>query len=129
MTQKFWSQGSHLGYLGPGSQKGLHEMFSKPYFLLILDPKNSQTLVLPLVLEKSLKTIRTWCGYKLKIVKNLFHSKKQYFYTHTHLKNYIELGEEGNIPVRGDPTRNPFQLIKRPKTFHEALYRKYLGNN
>ena len=51
-----------MGYLGPGSQKGLHEMFSKSYFLLILDPNNSPTLVSPLVLEESLKTFRSWCG-------------------------------------------------------------------
>ena len=38
LRQKFWSLGTNLGYLGPGSQADLGEIFSKPQIVVIWDP-------------------------------------------------------------------------------------------
>ena len=38
LRPKFWSLGTKLGYLGPGSQKALDEIFSLPQILLYMGP-------------------------------------------------------------------------------------------
>ena len=62
LRPKFWSLGTYLGYLGPVSQKGLDEIFSKPLFLFILGLNNSPELVTLLAFAKILKTVASWCG-------------------------------------------------------------------
>ena len=57
--RKFLSLGTNLGYLGPGSQKGLDEMFQKPHFPFILDPNMSPKLVAPFLLTKNLNELAT----------------------------------------------------------------------
>ena len=38
LRPKFWSLGTKLGYLGPGSQKALDEIFSLRQILLYMGP-------------------------------------------------------------------------------------------
>ena len=56
LGQKFWSLGTNLRYLGPVSQKGLGEIFSKPLFLFILGLNNFPEVMNPFPLAKNLKT-------------------------------------------------------------------------
>ena len=45
LNQKFWSQGTPLGSMGPGSPKALPQIFSQNQFLVILGPYNNPALV------------------------------------------------------------------------------------
>ena len=55
LDQKFWSQGTHLGYLGPGSQKGLDEMFSKLCFPIAIGPNESPDVPVSFLHAENLK--------------------------------------------------------------------------
>ena len=58
---KFWSHGTPLGYLGPGSQKGRDRIFSKPHFLFIWGPYDLPTPLDSWPFEKSLDLLRNRC--------------------------------------------------------------------
>ena len=45
LTKKFWSQGTNMGSLGPGSQKALILGSSKLQFLVIWGPYNIPVMV------------------------------------------------------------------------------------
>ena len=45
LRSKFWSQGTKMGYMGPGSQKALNQGFSKYQFLVIWGPYNLPVIV------------------------------------------------------------------------------------
>ena len=47
LDQKFWSHGTPLGHLGPGSQKGLDEMFSELCFPIAIGPIESPDMLVP----------------------------------------------------------------------------------
>ena len=59
LRPKILSLGINLGYLGPGSQKGLDEMFQKPPFPFIPDPNMSPKLVAPFLLAENLNELAT----------------------------------------------------------------------
>ena len=45
LSQKFWSHGTLLGSMGPGSQKAPDEIFSKSQILVIWGPYNCPDIV------------------------------------------------------------------------------------
>ena len=45
LNQKFWSHGTPLGSMGPGSQKAPNEIFSKSQILVIWGPYNCPDIV------------------------------------------------------------------------------------
>ena len=55
LDQKFWSHGTSLGHLGPGSQKGLDEMFSKLCFPIAIGPNESPDMLVPFPHAENLK--------------------------------------------------------------------------
>ena len=55
IIEKFWSLGTHLGYLGPGSQKGLDIMFSKLCFPIAIGPNESPDMLVPFPHAENLK--------------------------------------------------------------------------
>ena len=56
LTKNFWSLGTNLGYLGPGSQADLDGIFSKPQIFVIWDPIRLSELVACLGTTKTVKT-------------------------------------------------------------------------
>ena len=61
LRQKFWSHGTSLGYLRPGSQRDLGLGFCGPQFLLVLGPYKPPALVAPQGTAKNLKPTAAWC--------------------------------------------------------------------
>ena len=61
LRQKFWSQGTPLGSLGPLSFEALGQGFDQCQILLILGPYEYLDLVALQVQAEILKTIRSWC--------------------------------------------------------------------
>ena len=59
--QKFWSHGTTLGYLRPGSQGDLGLGFCGPQFLLVWGPYKPPALVAPEGTAKNLKPTAAWC--------------------------------------------------------------------
>ena len=55
LDQKFWSHGTHLGYLYPGSQKGLVEMFSKLRFPIAIGPSEGPDMLVLFLHAENLK--------------------------------------------------------------------------
>ena len=62
LSQKLWSLGTPLGSLGPGSQKGLPEIFSNVVFLHHWDPNEALEKVSYPLLSKKLVALRKRCG-------------------------------------------------------------------
>ena len=61
LRQKFWSHGTSLGYLRPGSQGDLGLGFCGPQFLLVWGPYKPPALVAPQGTAKNLKPTAAWC--------------------------------------------------------------------
>ena len=62
LRQKFWSQGTPLGSLGPPSFEALGPGFDQCQILLIWGPYEYLDLVALQVQAEILKTIRSWCA-------------------------------------------------------------------
>ena len=69
--QNFWSLGTSLGSLGPGSQNGPPEIFSNVDFLLHWDPNEAPDKVSCPSLTKKLATLRERCAlqYQLSVFR------------------------------------------------------------
>ena len=67
LSQKYRSLGTPLGSLGPGSQKGLPEIFSNVVFLHDWDPNEAPEKVSYPLLSKKLVALRKRCGEGLKV--------------------------------------------------------------
>ena len=63
LRKKFWSQGTPLGYLGPGSQEAQHLGPCFFQILVIWGPYDYPVLVACQGQAKSLKTAGAWCGF------------------------------------------------------------------
>ena len=61
LRPKFWSHGTNLGSLGPRSQKGLDETFSKEVSLLPSNLNKHPGVVVPLVEPKNLNQVASRC--------------------------------------------------------------------
>ena len=61
LTQKFWSHGTPLGYLGPVSQKALTQRACRFQIHLIWDPYEVPALVALQIHAKKPKLIAAWC--------------------------------------------------------------------
>ena len=70
LDQNFWSHGTHLGYLCPGSQKGADEMFSKLRFPIAIGPSEGPDMLVLFLHAENLKKFpnrrdRDKCVYRL----------------------------------------------------------------
>ena len=61
LTKKFWSQGTSLGYLGPGSQQDVIVGACRFQILVIWGQYKASVLVACLDQAKNLKTAGAWC--------------------------------------------------------------------
>ena len=61
LTQKFWSHGTPLGYLGPVSQKALTQWACRLHIHLIWGPYEFPALVALQIHAKKPKPIPAWC--------------------------------------------------------------------
>ena len=61
LTKKFWSQGTSLGYLGPGSQQDVIVGACQFQILVIWGPYEASVLVACPDQAKNLKTAGAWC--------------------------------------------------------------------
>ena len=61
LTKTFWSQGTPLGYLGPGSQEALGLGSCRFQILVIWGPNEASVLVACPGQAKTLKTAGAWC--------------------------------------------------------------------
>ena len=61
LRPKFWSHGTPLGYLGPGSREALGPGSYGFQILVIWGPNDPPVLVVFHVQAKNLNTVRSWC--------------------------------------------------------------------
>ena len=61
LSQKFWSLGTPLGSLGPGSQADLHQRACQSQILFIWGPCKAPVLVALLGQAENPKTAGAWC--------------------------------------------------------------------
>ena len=67
LRQKFWSLGTNLGSLGPGSQGDLGLGFNRLQFLVIQGPYECPELMACQETAESLKLIAAWCGITFQL--------------------------------------------------------------
>ena len=72
LSPKFWSLGTPLGSLGPGSQADLDQRACRPQILFIWGPCKALVLVALLGQAKILKTAGAWCDLKSSHGETIF---------------------------------------------------------
>ena len=75
LDQKIWSHGTHLGYLGPESQKGLDEKFSKLCFPIGIGPNESPDVLVPFLHAENLKKFPNRCDFPF--TRNKYRGKRE----------------------------------------------------